>query len=82
MNRLVVFYELGHGLLTAASLGIGACGRAGRVLGLHKKAFQRISDDFDERIKMEEQKRVWWGVICLDRYVKFPRYLIQRLSSS
>lgn len=72
----MVFCELGHGLLTAANLGIGACGRAARVLGLNRKEFQKRSDGFEERVNMEEQKRIWWGVICLDLVVVVGQFRV------
>jgi hypothetical protein len=64
---LISFYEMGHGMLPAASISIGACARAARALGLNKKAFQTVKDDDAARIRAEEEKRVWWAIICLDR---------------
>jgi Fungal specific transcription factor domain len=64
---LVAFYEMGHGISPAASISIGACARTARALGLNKRNFERIVEDEASRIQAEEEKRVWWAVVNLDR---------------
>ena len=64
---LLTFYELGHGIYPAASISIGACARAARALGLNKKNFHTVDTDALARIVSEEEKRVWYAVMNLDR---------------
>jgi len=64
---LITFYEIGHGILPAASISVSACARSAREYGLNKKKFQQVFEDFQTRVRAEEEKRVWWGVVCLDR---------------
>ena len=64
---LLSYYEMGHGILPAALISIGACARAARALGLHKKLFHSPSENSGARMRAEEEKRVWWAVINLDR---------------
>ena len=63
---LLSFYEMGHGIYPAASMSIAACARAARSLGLHKRKSD-LPDNESMRIKAEEERRVWWAIINLDR---------------
>ncbi|KAE9377603.1 hypothetical protein N431DRAFT_478809 [Stipitochalara longipes BDJ] len=65
---LVSFYEMGHGLHTAAYISIAACARAARALGLHRKRWYNLNADPD-RIILEEEKRAWWAVVIMDRFI-------------
>lgn len=65
---LLTYYELGHGLHTAAYISIAACARSARALGLHRKSW-RCTGSEANRLLMEEHKRAWWAVINLDRFV-------------
>lgn len=69
---LVVFYELGHGIQDGASISIASCARSARLLGLNKKVWQERGDRYEEKVKAEEEKRVWWAVVNLDRWVDHP----------
>lgn len=64
---LISLFEMGQGLYPAASVSIGACARTARALGLNKKRFENLFSDDVARQEAEEQKRVWWGVVNLDR---------------
>lgn len=64
---LMSLYEMGHGIHPAASISIGACARTARALGLNKKLFQGAHGDHAARLRAEEEKRVWWAVLNLDR---------------
>jgi len=66
---LVSLYEMGHGIHPAASISIGACARTARALGLNKKLFQRAQGDHASRLRAEEEKRVWWALLNLDRFI-------------
>lgn len=51
---LVTLFEYGHGL-EVAYISLGALARAAAALGMNET-------------KEEEGRRVWWGVVMLDRY--------------
>jgi len=63
---LVTFYEMGYGITPAASISISACASSARAFGLNKKTFQNAATE-DAQFRAEEEKRVWWAVIILDR---------------
>lgn len=65
---LLSVFEIGHGLYPAASISIGACARTARALGLNKKQFKNASLDNSSKQRAEEEKRVWWEIVNLDRY--------------
>ena len=69
---LVCFYELGHAIYPAASSSIAACSRTARAFGLDVKGFQASGREYSvlaTRLAAEEEKRAWWAVINLDRFV-------------
>lgn len=66
---LVTFYEMGHRITPAASISISACASSARALGLNKKVFQNTAAGQPISILAEAEKRVWWAVVVLDRYV-------------
>jgi Fungal specific transcription factor domain len=69
---LVTFYEMGHGLDTAAYISVAACARAARVIGLHRKPWRqtwRQQDTEAQKRLMEEQKRMWWAIVNMDRFI-------------
>ena len=64
---LIATFELGHAIYPSAFLSVAACARHGTALGL----------DWDSNctwnkplcwVDVEEQNRVWWAVVLLDRY--------------
>ena len=65
---LVTFYEVGHGIEPGASISIAAAAKTARMLGLNKKQFQQRKADPAAKIVAEEEKRVWWAAVNLDRY--------------
>jgi hypothetical protein len=65
----VTIYELGHGIHPGASISIAACAREARLLGLNKKVFQGVQYGREGQIRAEEEKRTWWAIVKLDRYV-------------
>jgi hypothetical protein len=65
---LETFYELGHGLHTAAYISVAACARAARALGLHRKRWLNLDADPD-KLLLEEEKRAWWAVVIMDRFI-------------
>jgi hypothetical protein len=65
---LVTFYEMGHGLHTAAYISISSCARAARAINLHKKTWRYIKPGAD-RLALEEQKRTWWAIHNMERSI-------------
>jgi hypothetical protein len=65
---LLCLFEMDHGLYPAASISIGACARSARALGLQNK-WNQITVYLDDcaRQRAEEEKRVWWEIVNLDR---------------
>jgi len=63
---LIVLYEVGHGIYPAASISMATCARAARNLGLHKIRSQPLSERENE---IGEERRTWWAIHNLDRYV-------------
>ncbi|KAL5314236.1 hypothetical protein ACEPPN_018661 [Leptodophora sp. 'Broadleaf-Isolate-01'] len=66
---LITFYELGHGIQVGASISIAGATRSARLLGLNKKNFQELKDSYQARVVAEEEKRVWWATVNLDRFI-------------
>jgi hypothetical protein len=65
---LVTFYEVGHGLHREAYVSLAGCARAARGLGLHKKPWRNLDADSD-RLALEEEKRTWWAIVIIDRFI-------------
>jgi hypothetical protein len=65
---LVTFSEMGHGLHTAAYISIAACARTARALGLHRKMRRNVDDESD-KLSFEEEKRTWWAIVIMDRFI-------------
>ncbi|KAF1990128.1 hypothetical protein K402DRAFT_418204 [Aulographum hederae CBS 113979] len=65
---LIAFYEIGHGLQTAAYTSIAACARIARVLGLHRKRWRKSAPEC-ELVDLEEEKRMWWAIVIMDRFI-------------
>ncbi|KAK9342702.1 fungal-specific transcription factor domain-containing protein [Lipomyces starkeyi] len=63
---LLSVYELGRGMCSAAYLTIGASATMASVIGLHRPPRQ---DRIRSWIEVELRKRVWWGIVFLDRLV-------------
>ncbi|KAK0860466.1 hypothetical protein LTR91_006504 [Friedmanniomyces endolithicus] len=59
---LCVFYEMGHGILPAASISLATCAKVARSKNLHKR--NATSDVLEE-----ERKRTWWMLLNLDRFL-------------
>ncbi|KAL3469142.1 hypothetical protein BJX99DRAFT_87694 [Aspergillus californicus] len=74
---LIALYELGQGIYPAAYLSIGACARYACLLGIEGNLGasgatqrQRIGSPMVlSMLEMEERRRVWWGIVILDRFV-------------
>ncbi|KIW62439.1 hypothetical protein PV04_10612 [Phialophora macrospora] len=68
---LTAIYELGHGIHPAAYLSVSRAAQIGHLLGLHDKdhASQMFKPP-DTWTLCEEERRTWWAVVILDRYVQ------------
>lgn len=68
-KMLVMVYELGHGLLSAASISLGACTRAARLMeGLRELGSVSSRTELGT-YELDERRRVWWGLFTLDRFI-------------
>lgn len=67
-RTLVTCYEIGHGLHTAACISVAACAKTARALGLHKQMRRNSNNGLDGLIA-EEEKRTWWAIMNMDRFV-------------
>ncbi|PNP51028.1 hypothetical protein THARTR1_08256 [Trichoderma harzianum] len=67
---LIAVYEIGHAIYPAAYLTVGACARYGIALGLDKLLVDLTGENNAARpwMEVEEMRRVWWGILILDRY--------------
>jgi hypothetical protein len=65
---LLTFYELGHALHRTAYISIAACARVARAIGLHRKDWRNIGARTN-RLSIEEEKRTWWAVVNMERYI-------------
>jgi len=65
---LVTFYEMGHGLHTAAYISIAASARTARALGLHRRIRHDVRVESD-KLTLEEERRTWWAILIMDRFI-------------
>jgi len=75
---LVALYELGHRIYPAAYLTIGQAVRLATMVGLHsQKDATQLFVEPETWTLCEEQRRTWWAIVMLDRYVEIyvPRQL-------
>lgn len=69
---LIAIFEIGDAIYPAAFLTVGACARYGVAMGLDKVNQDRMGGNHNHAvswIEIEERRRVWWGVLVLDRSV-------------
>jgi hypothetical protein len=75
---LIAVFEIGDAIYPAAYLTVGACARYGIAMGLDKVSKARMgggtaststSTGAASWMDIEERRRVWWGVLILDRLV-------------
>lgn len=65
---LITLYELGHAIYPAALLSAGHCARYAVALGIDKTATSHNTVKLPW-IEEEENRRVWWSIVILDRFV-------------
>ncbi|KAK5678555.1 hypothetical protein LTS10_008999 [Elasticomyces elasticus] len=67
---LISLYEVGHAIYPAAYLTIGHAARLGQAMGLHARSGVPVMLPRPTTwTEQEERRRVWWGVIILDRFI-------------
>lgn len=67
----IAIYEMEQAIYPSAYLSVGACARYGIAMGLNK-ALKRKGDGHPlgrSVLDLEQQRRVWWAILILDRYV-------------
>jgi hypothetical protein len=76
----IAVFEMGEAIYPAAYLTVGNLTRYGIAMGLDKINQDRIGSSYLRAaaigvpwMEVEEVRRVWWGVLILDRYVCLPR---------
>ncbi|UKZ50454.1 hypothetical protein TrVGV298_004717 [Trichoderma virens] len=74
---LIAIYEIGHAIYPAAYLTVGACARYGIALGLDKLLVDLTGENNAGRpwMEVEEMRRVWWGILILDRFLNLTNPL-------
>jgi hypothetical protein len=66
---LIAAYEIGHGIYPAANLSAGRCVVLGQAMGLHNRdSVQLAVPEPISWSENEELRRVWYGVLILNRY--------------
>ena len=67
---LLATYELGHGIYPSSFFTIGRAARLAMVIGPHdRKAAPQLFKIADTFTLQEEERRTWWAVFILDRYL-------------
>ena len=70
---LIALFEFGHALYPSAAVSVEACAKYGYALGINWNTISPSKPPFSW-VDLEEQNRVWWAIVMLDRSVcsKFP----------
>lgn len=72
---LIAVYELGHGIFPGAQLTITHAARLGIIMGLHdRKHAPQLFKDPDTYNMREEERRTWWAIVILERYMNIGTY--------
>ncbi|KAK4541915.1 hypothetical protein LTR36_007279 [Oleoguttula mirabilis] len=66
---LISMYEMGHAIYPAAYLSIGHAAHLGHAMGLHNRKAPQMLQRCTTWTEQEERRRVWWGVVIMDRFV-------------
>lgn len=68
-SLLIALYEMGHSIYPASYLSVGNSARVGHAMGLHDRSTAQMLPRPNTWTEQEERRRVWWGVIILDRFI-------------
>ena len=67
---IIAICEIGHGIYPAGYLSVGHAARLGFMIGLHdREKAPQLFKEAETWSQCEEERRTWWAVIILDRYV-------------
>lgn len=66
---LIALYEIGNSIYPAAYLSIGNAARLGHAAGLHDRKAPQMLPRCTTWTEQEERRRLWWGVVILDRFI-------------
>ena len=67
---LISLYEIGHGLLPTAYISMGTHARTAMACEIREGALSStIPTSLQAWRLQEEQRRVWWGIMVVDRYI-------------
>ncbi|KAJ3542040.1 hypothetical protein NM208_g4309 [Fusarium decemcellulare] len=66
---LLSAYELSHAIYPAAYLTISRAARLGSLMGWHDRRAQQLFQLADTWSLREEQRRTWWAIFILDRFI-------------
>ena len=66
---LIALYEAGNCIYPAAYLSVGHAARLGHAMGLHERGVPQMLPRCTTWTEQEERRRVWWGVIIMDRFI-------------
>ncbi|TVY26071.1 hypothetical protein LHYA1_G004294 [Lachnellula hyalina] len=66
---LIALFELGHAIFPSAVVSVEASVRYGQELGINWGAKFPEKKPFSW-VDIEEQNRVWWAIVILDRFIK------------
>ena len=66
---LIALYETGNSIYPAAYLSVGNSARLGHAMGLHARHVPQMLPRCNTWTEQEERRRVWWGVIIMDRFI-------------
>ena len=66
---LIAVYEIGHAIYPASYLSISHAARLGIMMGFHCKYAAQLFKDPETWTYREEERRAWWAIVILDRYV-------------
>ncbi|RDW85927.1 hypothetical protein BP5796_04252 [Coleophoma crateriformis] len=69
---LIAVYELGHGIYPAAYTTVARCARQAISIGIHSREAPHFLQPWAE---WEEEIRVWWFIVMLNRHVTVGREL-------
>lgn len=73
---LLAVYELSHAIYPAAFLTLGRAARLGMLMGFHdRKDAQQLFKPAETWTLREEQRRTWWAIFILDRFVNIDSSL-------
>ena len=66
---LIALYEMGNCIYPAAYLSVGNSARLGQAMGLHDRKVPQMLPRCNTWTEQEERRRVWWGVVIMDRFI-------------